>query len=171
MTPDGRAISRRRVERSDGLSQSRCCNSRFARTVMPTALYDRIIGLAACLLTSGIWCASAVGVGGAAGREATAAGREAFSGALAGALRGAEGLIGVRRDFGSVLRAETVRVERLRVLAPYLLVTVQHPDEDYRAGVFPSRYLSPMTVSLYGRRVNAGAMGHSRSVSSRIWVT
>ena len=37
VTPAGRAISRCRVERSDGLTQSRCCNSRLARTVMHRA--------------------------------------------------------------------------------------------------------------------------------------
>jgi hypothetical protein len=36
--PEGSAISMCRVERSDGRSQSRRCNSRFMRTVMATAL-------------------------------------------------------------------------------------------------------------------------------------
>ncbi len=39
-----------RVERWDGSSQSRRCNSQFLRTVMATALYERMIGLVASLL-------------------------------------------------------------------------------------------------------------------------
>ena len=60
----------------------------------------------------------------------------------AGALPSTEGLVGVRRDSGPVLGAETVRVELLGVLAPYLLVAVQHRREDRRRGLFLQPVLS-----------------------------
>ena len=90
----------------------------------------------------------------------------------AGALPGAERLVGVRRDLGSVLGAEAVRVELLRVRRPTPACRgAASPMRTIAEVSFSSRYLPPMTVSSYGWRVNAGAVGHSRSVSSRIWAT
>src|SRR3954454_22210631 len=61
----------------------------------------------------------------------------------ASALPGAEGLVGVRRDLAPPLRAETVRIEPLWLLAPHLLVPVQHSDEDRRRRVFLKPVLAP----------------------------